>query len=103
MGFCKISLMITGTLRGEDYRKYDVLRWKKGAICALENALVAKHKRDYWQVVRDDHSVVYYKRNPQRGDNFGTDDGREESLYALQKKVEANPKLFITLVLEIKG
>jgi hypothetical protein len=103
MGFCNIALLITGTVGGKEYRKDAVLRWKKGVTCALEEALVAVQNRAYWQKVRDDNNVVYYNKNPQKGDNYGTHDRREENLNVLQQKVEANPNLFITLVLEIKG
>jgi hypothetical protein len=93
MGYCNISLWIKGKEINDDL----VVRWKKGEINALENALVKIRRRGEWEKLNDGDGVVYFNRNPKSSDTYKTG-----SIYDLQKKVEADPAYFISLVLEIK-
>ncbi len=103
VGYCSILVWIKGTVKNKQFKDDVVLWWNKGVSCALERALDKKRAREYWETLKDSDDVVYFKRHPKPGDNYGTLDGTEANLYDLQQKVEEDPEYFISLVLKIKG
>ncbi len=73
--------------------------WNVGG--SLDNTLRKIWTGDDWMELRAG-SVVYYKRNATKDDDYGTEDGRTADIYDLQKEIQDNAQCEKQLTLRVQ-